>query len=164
MKTLIIYDSQYGNTTKVAEAVREGVTALAGDAKVAMQRPSELGADSLEGVGLLVVGSPTQRFMVTPALMDWLEGLPKDGLQGVQVATFDTRLTEQQIKETPVLKLFVRKSSYGAWWLAKRLQKKGAALILPPEGFYVQGTEGPLLPGELERAADWARQVLATAK
>jgi hypothetical protein len=102
--------------------------------------------------------------MATSALMGWLQAIPKDGLRGVQVATFDTRLTEQQIKETPVLKLFVRKSSYAAWWLAKRLQKKGGALLLPPEGFYVEGMEGPLLPGELERAANWARQILAAVQ
>mgnify|MGYP001029592816 FL=1 len=157
MTTLILFDSQYGNTAQIAGAMAAAISAR-------LLRPTELRADSLSGVGLLVVGSPTQRFMATPALMEWLKNLPKDGLQGVQVATFDTRLTEQQIKETPVLKLFVRKSSYGAWWLAKRLKKKGAALLLPPEDFYVQGTEGPLLPGELERAADWARQVLAAAK
>ena len=32
---------------------------------------------------------------------------------------------------------------------------------IPAEGFYVTGTEGPLLEGELERAADWARQIIA---
>jgi hypothetical protein len=39
--------------------------------------------------------------------------------------------------------------------------KKGGELIAPPEGFFVQGTEGPLKEGELERASDWAKQILA---
>ena len=39
--------------------------------------------------------------------------------------------------------------------------KKGGELALPAEGFYVEGSEGPLKEGELERAADWARQILA---
>ena len=95
--------------------------------------------------------------------MTWLKGIPRGGLRDVQVATFDTRLTEQQIQQTPVLKWFVRKSSYAAWWLAKRLKNKGGLLILPPEGFYVAGMEGPLLPGEIELAGEWAQKIIAAS-
>ncbi len=158
MKTLVLYDSQYGNTQQIAEAISSQLGSL-GD--VALLRPSEVGQSTLTGLKMLVVGSPTQRFMATPALMAWLKGIPRHGLQGVRVATFDTRLTEEQIKATPVLKWFVRKSSYAAWWLAKRLKKMGGLLVLPPEGFYVEGMEGPLLPGEIERAEEWARKLLA---
>ena len=38
-------------------------------------------------------------------------------------------------------------------------QKKGGELITPPEGFYVEGTEGPLVQGELERAESWAKKI-----
>ena len=44
--------------------------------------------------------------------------------------------------------------------LAKQLQKKGGELVLPPEGFYVGGTEGPLLDGELERAGAWGKRII----
>lgn len=42
--------------------------------------------------------------------------------------------------------------------IAKRFVKKGGDLAVPPEGFFVAGTEGPLKEGELERAADWASE------
>ena len=158
MKILVLYDSQYGNTQQIAQAI---ANQLDSPEDVALLRASEMDPAALNGRQLLVVGSPTQRFMATPALMAWLKSIPRDGLQGMQVAVFDTRLTEQQIKGTPVLKWFVRKSSYAAWWLAKQLKNKGAMLLLPPEGFYVEGMEGPLLPGELERAAAWAQQIVA---
>jgi hypothetical protein len=32
-------------------------------------------------------------------------------------------------------------------------------LIEPTAGFLVQDTEGPLVEGELERAAEWAKQI-----
>ena len=159
MKTILLYDSLHGNTQKIAQAI---AGPLGSPADVTLLRPAELDPAAFSGLQLLVVGSPTQRFMATPALMDWLKGISRDGLRGIKIATFDTRLTEQQIRNTPVLKWFVRKTSYAAWWLAKHLQEKGGALILPPEGFYVQGMEGPLLPGELERAENWARQILTT--
>jgi hypothetical protein len=49
---------------------------------------------------------------------------------------------------------------YAAKPISDRLEKKGGELVVSPEGFYVDGTEGPLTEGELERAADWARQIL----
>lgn len=159
MKTLVLFDSQYGNTQQIAQAI---ASQLGSPEDVTLLRPAEFDSSQLSGLSLLVVGSPTQRFMATPALMAWLNGIPRDGLRGMQVAAFDTRLTVQQIQATPVLKWFVRKSSYAAWWLAKRLKNKGGALLLPPEGFYVDGMEGPLLPGELERAAAWGRKILGT--
>ena len=159
MKTLVLYDSQYGNTQQIAQAI---ASMLGSPDDVSLLRASEMKPAALNGRQLLIIGSPTQRFMATPALMAWLNGIPRDGLRGIQVAAFDTRLTEQQIRATPVLKWFVRKSSYAAWWLAKRLKNKGGTLLLPPEGFYVAGMEGPLLPGELERAAEWGRKIIGT--
>jgi hypothetical protein len=34
-------------------------------------------------------------------------------------------------------------------------------VVKPPEGFIVKGTEGPLEAGELERAKEWAGQIVA---
>ena len=44
--------------------------------------------------------------------------------------------------------------------IGKRLEQKGAQLVLEPESFLVEGAEGPLVEGELERARAWARDVL----
>jgi flavodoxin I len=48
---------------------------------------------------------------------------------------------------------------YAAAPSAALLKKKGGEQIAPPEGFLVQDREGPLKPGELERAASWAAQL-----
>ncbi len=42
---------------------------------------------------------------------------------------------------------------------AKMLRKKRENQVMPPEGFYVLGMEGPLMDGELERVKEWARQI-----
>jgi hypothetical protein len=44
--------------------------------------------------------------------------------------------------------------------IAKRLSLLGARLLLPPESFFVDDMEGPLAAGEIERAIDWADQLL----
>ena len=161
MKALIIYDSVYGNTEQIALAIGE---ALREQDEVTLARVSEVKPEQLVGVKLLILGSPTQRFNATPLMMNLLQGIPLNGLKGVQVAVFDTRLTKSNIGKTPVLAFFVRLSgsaAYAARHIADQLKKKGGFLVGPPEGFFVEGMEGPLAQGELERAARWARQISA---
>jgi flavodoxin len=159
MKALVIYDSAFGNTEKIAQAIGN---ALAAGGEVETLRVGDVRAEHLAGLALLVVGSPTQRFSPLPAITRFLKGIPANGLKGVKVAAFDTRITESEIERVRILAFFVRIFGYAAEPIAKRLEKKGGVPAVPPEGFYVGGTEGPLLEGELERAADWAGQILAS--
>lgn len=156
MKALVVYDSQYGNTEKIAQAIGG---ALGSQAEVGMLRVGNVKPEDLSGLTLLLVGSPTQRFRPTVAITGFLKSIPKDGLKGVKVAAFDTRLTESEIEKVRILAFFVRIYDYAAKPISNWLKKKGGELIAPPEGFYVAGMEGPLAEGELERAADWAKQI-----
>ncbi|GAI96433.1 unnamed protein product [marine sediment metagenome] len=56
------------------------------------------------------------------------------------------------------MKLF----GYAAKPIADKLEKKGGGLIIPPEGFFIKDSKGPLKDGELERAADWAKLIIKT--
>jgi len=159
MKALVIYDSAYGNTERIAQVV--GST-LGSNEDASVLKVSDVRLDQLTGVDLLIIGSPTQRFRPTPGISNMLEAIPIDSLKGIKVATFDTRLTISEINKTAVLAFFVRlsgESAYAAKHIADRLKKKGGQLILPPEGFFVEGMEGPLVQGELDRAADWAKHI-----
>jgi flavodoxin len=156
MKAMVVYDSMYGNTGKVAEAIGD---ALGAPDDVAVVRVGGVKPEQFTGLSVLVVGSPTQRFSPTGATTQFLKGIPKNGLQGVRVAGFDTRFTESKIEEIGIQAFFVRIFGYAAEPIASRLEKKGGALAIAPEGFYVADAEGPLVEGELERAAEWARQI-----
>jgi flavodoxin len=158
MKARVIYDSAYGNTAQVAQAIGQ---ALGPAEDVEIVRVGETNSEQLAGLSLLVVGSPTQKFSPLGTITQFLKGIPQNGLQGVKVAAFDTRIPESKINEIRILAFFVRIFGYAAEPIADRLVKKGGALAVPPEGFYVGDTEGPLLEGELQRAADWARQIVA---
>ena len=159
MKTALLYDSAYGNTEKIAQAIGQ---ALGTQEEVAVLRIGEVNQAQLAGLKLLIVGSPTQRLRPTIPTSNLLKMLAGNSLKGVKVAAFDTRLTVQEIEKIRVLAFFVRLfGGYAAPVIAKGLQKKGGELIAPPEGFYVEGMEGPLVDGELERAAAWARQISA---
>ena len=161
IKMMVVYDSMYGNTEQIARAIGE---ALGSPAEVGVYRVGDVRPEQLAGLDLLVAGSPTQRFNATPALSSLLGSLPSDGLRGRRVSAFDTRLTLEEMKSmSSFLSLsakLVGETAYAAKHIADAMKKKGGELVAPPQGFYVRGAEGPLLEGELERAAGWARQLL----
>jgi hypothetical protein len=71
-----------------------------------------------------------------------------DRLQGISIACFDTRFRKAR---------WLTGSAAGV--MARILGRAGITLLIPPESFFVVGTEGPLCDGELERAAAWARML-----
>lgn len=158
MKALVIYDSIFGNTEQIAQAMGN---ALSSQADVEILRADRITVEQLRGVKLLIVGSPTRGFRPTPAISDFLASIPVQGLEGIEIAAFDTRFSLNDI-ESPLLRILVKLFGYAAKPIADRLKKKGGELIILPEGFLVNGTEGPLKEGELERATDWIKQLLVT--
>jgi flavodoxin len=160
VKALVVYDSFFGNTEQIAQAIGN---VLGPPEDVGLLRVGELKPEQSTGLELLIVGSPTRGFKPTPAIRDLLKSIPRNGLKGVKVAAFDTRFTEEEIKSSVfILPILVNIFGYAAKPISDRLEKKGGELIIPPEGFFVDGTEGPLKEGELERATDWARRIIAT--
>ncbi|MFN2113559.1 MAG: flavodoxin family protein [Anaerolineales bacterium] len=157
MKYMVVYDSQYGNTKTIAEAIANKLAEKGSGITINVQ---DVQAGDLAELSLLVVGSPTQQLSATSAIKGWLDDLPPDSLKGIRAAAFDTRFTQEKIDEIKLLSFFVSIFGYGAKPIANRLSRKGAQLIAEPEGFYVGDTEGPLLEDELERAASWADSLL----
>lgn len=157
MKALVVYDSQFGNTGKIAEAIGD---ALAKEAETTLLRAAAATPQAMTGYDVVVVGSPTQRFHATETISGLLEGL---SLPDVRAAAFDTRFDRAEV-DNAVLRFAMKAAGDNAWAaprIAAELEKAGARVVMPPEGFIVQDTEGPLRPGELERAAEWAGQILS---
>jgi flavodoxin len=153
MNALIIYDTAFGNTQHIAQAIAE---ALAVYGSVQLVRADKAGALDLDGLELLLVGGPTQRHGLSPALRDWFAHLPRGVLRDLPVATFDTRY-----------RMASRLSGSAARAMAKALKRQGGALLASPGSFFVTAREGPLAEGELARAGSWARmvyEVLATRR
>jgi len=151
MKALIVYDSVYGNTEKIARAIAEAITP---SNEVKVLRAGETNPSELTSTDLLIVGSPTHAGRPTPAIQDLLNKVPKPALQGINVAAFDTRITTK----------LVRVFGYAAGRIAGNLKRQGGTLIASPVGFFVTGGKGPLKEGELERAAGWAKGILESKK
>jgi flavodoxin I len=151
MKALIVYDSVYGNTEKIARAIAEAITP---SDEVKVLRVGEANPSELASVNLLIVGSPTHAGRPIPAVQDFLNKVPELSLKDINVAAFDTRISKK------IVGVF----GYAAGRIAGNLKKKGGTLVASPEGFFVAGGQGPLKEGELERAAGWAKGILQSKK
>jgi len=145
MKTLIVYDSVHGNTEKIARAIGD---AIAGEVEV--HHAGEVNISELDTFDLIIVGSPTHGGRPTPAVREFLKNAPAPAIKGTNVAAFDTRLPAK----------WVRIFGYAAGRIGDSLKRKGGNLVVPPEPFFVEATEGPLKEGELKRAAGWVEEIV----
>ncbi len=165
MDAIVVYESVFGNTRAIAEAVAEGL----GSASVL---PVHEAAKRPGSVDLLVVGGPTHmhglstarsRYIAAegvhedgaghvepgateePGLRSWLRDLPASAAQ--HVAAFDTRLDK-----SPWV------TGVAARGIARRLRRRGLDVV-GTASFVVEDTDGPLEEGELERARAWGREL-----
>ncbi len=134
MNILVLYDSKYGNTEKIAQAIGETIGCQ-------VVHIGEVNPGTLKGLDLIIIGSPTHGGFPT----EDIHNLSKSNMAFHEsfVAAFDTR-TKRTI------------FGYAAPKIAKNFEKNGGKRLVPPEGFFVLGTKGPLADGELERAVHWA--------
>lgn len=166
MHAIVVYESIYGNTRAIAEAIAEG---LGGAPAVS---PDALPADAAHA-DLLVVGGPTHMHGLAtarsrraaveaphatttgttasadPALREWLAELSR--ADDARAAAFDTRLDKPE--------WLTGAASHA---IAKRLRRHGYT-VMGTSSFLVTGNDGPLKDGELERARLWGTELAASA-
>ncbi|GEL99291.1 flavodoxin family protein [Cellulomonas terrae] len=163
MTALVVFESMYGSTAAIAEAVAAGLAdlrvpvtvcevGLAGPPSPAT-RPS-----------LLVVGAPThQRGLSTGRTRDLARG---DGAGTVSRGDGVREWLDQVVAlasgqaaavfDTAVAGRFAGSAAHA---IGKRLTRAGAELVVPPETFTVAGRSSGLLPDELEKARSWGRSL-----
>ncbi|HEY7470019.1 MAG TPA: flavodoxin domain-containing protein [Acidimicrobiia bacterium] len=162
MRALVVYESMFGNTRLIAEAIAGG---LARHMEVEVEEVS--GApEKIVGTDLLVVGGPTHAFgmsrassrqsaaemidepVVSPGIgiREWLDRLEQPGA-GVVAACFDTRIDKPRVPGSAAVRAH------------KKLRKLGFSHASYPVSFFVDGTTGPVLAGEYERAHQWGDEL-----
>ncbi len=165
MLVLIVYESIYGNTHAVAEAIGRGLGA--GD-EILVVPVAEASAERVSWADLIVVGGPTHAHGMTrensrrsareavakpesqlaldpaadgPGLREWFESLGAG--DGKHAAAFDTRISGPA--------LLTGRAASG---IGSELRRRGYALVVEPESFLVD-RHNELLEGEVARAESW---------
>ena len=173
MKSVVVFESMYGNTHAIAEQIAAGLETVG---SVVIGNPTQVVPSTAADADLIVVGGPTHIHGMTSTasrraaadtatkdpdvdldpdldaeglsvgLRDWFDDLP-DG-RGRTGAAFDTRLDKPAV--------FTGSAAKG---IAKRLRRHHLDAIAEAESFLVGDTAGPLLPGEAERARQWGEEL-----
>jgi flavodoxin len=177
MDVTIVYESMFGNTHTIADAIATGIRDADPAAHVALLPVGEAKADDVARAGLLIVGGPTHMRGMTSGFSR-RKGLEAQQQQakgkgaefthehdaggpgvrdwfgampraprGKLAAAFDTRAD-------------FKHAGGAARGIARRLRHHGYKLAAPPEGFIITGTEGPLQEGESARARDWGAALM----
>ena len=170
-RALLVYESMFGSTEQVARAVRDALEAEGFATELVDVRGAPAARDA--EFDLLVVGAPTHAFSLSrpstrqdavrqgaPAaaaetgLREWLDALgPREEAHDRPAAAFDTRVTK--VRRLP------KAASTRAYHV---LVRHGFRLVSRPTPFLVEDVQGPLVAGELERAATWGRVVAVAAR
>jgi flavodoxin len=145
MKTLIVYDSLYGNTRIIAEAVAAAIPGEVTLVHVGEVELKEVGAQDL-----LIIGAPTHGGNASDPVKALLEKLPAPGKDSPKAAAFDTRMPNWWLKPF----------GFAGPKISNNLKTKGWDVLVPGEGFIVTGGEGPLRDGEEQRARSWAEGIV----
>jgi flavodoxin len=145
MESLVVYDSKFGNTKRVAEAIAAG---LAGHGPVRLLGLDKIPPQNLGPADLLFIGGPTQAHTMTARMRQFVDALRAKPAKGMAIATFDTRLRMPAVF-----------SGSAAKAIARKLMSAGVRIFAAPESFFVRGSLPQLEDGETERAANWAKGV-----
>lgn len=167
MSALVVYESMFGSTRAVAEAIGEGLE-RAGTVRVVEVGALVAGAGGGEvgAVDLLVVGGPTHAFSMSrestradavkqspdgtvisarTGVREWLVDVALT--PGTRIAAFDTKA-----------KVKVPLPGSAARSIERALRQKGGTPADKARTFWVEGRSG-LLPGELDAARAWGAQL-----
>jgi hypothetical protein len=165
MKAIVVYQSLWGNTAAIARAIAEGL----GPGARALSTV-EATAAVVAGADLIVAGAPVLGFSLPrdnmlkmiemdkmkykaapdisrPTMRSWLAVLPAGNGRS---AAFETRI----------------------WWspggstggIESGLEHAGYRRLIKAQRFMVEGVEGPLRDGELEKAKAWGAELARAMK
>jgi flavodoxin len=162
MNIAVVYESLFGNTKEIAEAIAAG---LQDGSEVTLH--STLEEIDTSPADFVIVGGPTHAHGMSRAasrkvdengpaplpgadtglgLREVIKAMPTG--DGKPVATFDTRFDKASWL-----------TGSAAAVAGKKLTKQGYRMITEPESFMIEGGEGPLKPGEVDRARMWGKQL-----
>ena len=151
MKALIVYDSLYGNTEKVASALAAGMRE--GGVGAECVRANAVDVAILGTYDVLVVGGPTHAFGLSDTMKTFTKRLTEVDLKDKRGFAFDTKMKS-------------RLAGSAGKKIEQMMKKSGVKVLMSHVSAIVVGREGPLAEGTEERfrqiGTELARLALAS--
>ena len=179
MHVVVVYESMFGMTHDVADAVAEGVAATLPDARVVCLRVGDATPERLGTPNLLIVGGPTHMRGMSSGMSRKIavsmeekadrgegehqgHGLEPE-VEGPGLRNWFHELPK--VGKGHFAAAFDTRGDAGpmvggaARGIEHRLQRHGYRVVCKSEGFVIEGDAGQLRAGERERARTWAAEV-----
>lgn len=165
MTALVVSESCFGNTRRVAEAIAAGLANRLGNGAVSLVDAASAPAELPEEIDLVVIGAPTHNLTLPgpstrrqavakggvangSGVREWIQRLtPRPDLR---VVTFDTSVPSR---------LTLGNATRSA---ARALKRRGFRGVVRGPSFYVGGVAGPLNDGEEQRARTWGETLASS--
>ena len=136
MKAIVVYDSKFGNTEKVAKGISKVLSAD-------IFHVTEVDVSKLKVYDVFVIGSPTHAWNMSSSMKTFFKKLEGESFKGKKAATFDTKYKS-------------RFAGSAAKKIQSKLKNLDFEIVLNPVSFIVTGSEGPLAEGEMDKTKAFA--------
>jgi menaquinone-dependent protoporphyrinogen IX oxidase len=152
MKGIVVFDTSYGNTKRIAETISE--TLKESGIQVDVFYVKEVKKLSVKDYDFLVLGSPTKFGTMSFAIRFFLGKVKREEWMNKPFAAFDTENPEN----------IEREEGSAAEKIAEKLKEKQMNQLLPVLKAVVLGWKGPLQEGEIERVKEYAGELAVILK
>jgi flavorubredoxin len=142
----IVYESKFGNTARVADAIRDGLKGI-GVSDVVSETVDSADVNKVVTYDAILVGSPNHIGGPTRRVRRFIRSLSAFNLEGKRVAFFDTYIGGDHGKAVAKMHNELK------------ARNPDAAIVSPGLSLRVEGMKGPLAEGEISKATDFGRQL-----
>ena len=157
MKGIVVYDTSYGNTKKIAETIAE--TLRESGIEVDLFYVKDVKKLSAKDYDFFVLGSPTKFGTMSFTIKFFLGKVKSEEWMNKPFAAFDTENPEN-IERARI----ENKEWSAAEKIAQKLREKKMNQLLPVLKALVLDQKGPLVEGEVDRTKDYARELAIKLK
>jgi DivIVA domain-containing protein len=184
IKITIVYESMFGNSHKVAQAISDGVREAHPDAQVECVAVRGASPELIRSTDLLIVGGPTHmgRMATDFSRKRQINREKKAEAKGghpyelePETAGLGLREWFHQLPKAEVGAVLAGPHRHAAAFdtrlgsalaggaangIGRKLRRRGYGLVKNPEGFILDDASGPPCAGEIERAKEWGAQLV----
>jgi len=147
MNVLIVYESKYGNTQKVAELISEGMKIGEGH-EISIENVNEIDLSKSNFYDLILIGSPNHMGGPTKTVKKFIDKLSESPLKGKSYAVFDTYMKKDEGKAVKKMETRISKK-------LPDLRKLSSGLSIK-----VGGMKGPIVEEDIPKCKEFGEQLL----
>lgn len=145
-KILVVYESKYGNTKRVAETIVKGMQCV-DRIEIALNEVKKIDRKAITSYDAIVFGGPTHFGGPTRNIKKFIDKLSSAPLDGKQFAVFDTYFKTDFEKATKKMEQMMHEKA------------PAMKMTVPGLSIKVEEMKGPIAQGELSKCEEFGARI-----